>query len=392
MHLLELLELARAGRLSRAALSREGLDPDAVQTVERARQKLARLLGRDGGARPRELPARERALQRALLAAYPDRVARRRPRPPGETPEFVLATGGSAALAPSSVAREVDLAVLIDIEDRTAAGGRIGNHGGRVLCRTASAIEADWLLDLPGDRVHETTEALWNAAAERVEVVRRLQYEGLVLDESRAPGDGGDAAQIELLLAKAKSAQLAVFSDGEAYPEWTAKLAFLGEHCPELGLAPPPPAELEAALRALCTDHNSFAELRRDSLITAVANQLESAARTRGTPLPSPVQQLVARLAPEHVVLPKGRRVRVNYTVGQLPWVESRLQDFFGMTQGPSIANGRVYVVLHLLAPNHRAVQVTTDLAGFWIRHYPAIRKELARRYPKHAWPLEPGV
>jgi ATP-dependent helicase HrpB len=70
--------------------------------------------------------------------------------------------------------------------------------------------------------------------------------------------------------------------------------------------------------------------------------------------------------------------------------VESRLQDFFGLAKGPAVAGGRVPLVLHLLAPNQRAVQVTQDLAGFWERHYPAIRRELMRRYPRHAWPEDP--
>jgi ATP-dependent helicase HrpB len=83
--------------------------------------------------------------------------------------------------------------------------------------------------------------------------------------------------------------------------------------------------------------------------------------------------------------------VRVHYEAGgKPPHVESRLQDFFGMVRGPAVAGGRVPLVLHLLAPNQRAVQVTTDLAGFWERHYPALRRELMRRYPKHAWPDDP--
>ncbi len=85
--------------------------------------------------------------------------------------------------------------------------------------------------------------------------------------------------------------------------------------------------------------------------------------------------------------LPGGRQVKVNYEPGKPPWIESRLQDFFGMADGPKVVNGRVPLTLHLLAPNQRAVQVTTDLAGFWERHYPAIRKELGRKYPRHFWP-----
>jgi ATP-dependent helicase HrpB len=81
--------------------------------------------------------------------------------------------------------------------------------------------------------------------------------------------------------------------------------------------------------------------------------------------------------------------VAVRYEVGKPPSVASRLQDFFGTEEGPRVA-GRVPLVLELLAPNGRAVQVTSDLAGFWQKHYPAIRKELMRKYPKHSWPEDP--
>ena len=80
----------------------------------------------------------------------------------------------------------------------------------------------------------------------------------------------------------------------------------------------------------------------------------------------------------------------MHYERGRQPWVASRLQDFFGMREGPRVAGGRVPLVLHLLAPSQRPVQVTTDLAGFWSRHYPQVRRELGRRYPRHAWPADP--
>ena len=82
--------------------------------------------------------------------------------------------------------------------------------------------------------------------------------------------------------------------------------------------------------------------------------------------------------------------MKINYEPGKTPWIESRLQDFFGLAQGPVLGQGRIPLVIHLLAPNHRAVQVTTDLAGFWERHYPAVRRELCRKYPRHAWPDDP--
>ena len=103
--------------------------------------------------------------------------------------------------------------------------------------------------------------------------------------------------------------------------------------------------------------------------------------------LPPEAQRLLRTLAPERVTLPGGRGVAVNYAADQPPWIESRLQDFFGMRVGPAVGGGRVPLTLHLLAPNGRAVQVTRDLANFWKQHYPPLRRELGRRYPRHAWP-----
>jgi ATP-dependent helicase HrpB len=80
----------------------------------------------------------------------------------------------------------------------------------------------------------------------------------------------------------------------------------------------------------------------------------------------------------------------VHYELDRPPWIASRLQDFFGLPRGPAVAAGRVPLVLHLNAPNQRPLQVTQDLTGFWQRHYPDLRRQLMRRYPKHAWPEDP--
>jgi ATP-dependent helicase HrpB len=80
----------------------------------------------------------------------------------------------------------------------------------------------------------------------------------------------------------------------------------------------------------------------------------------------------------------------IAYEQDRPPWIAARIQDFFGMSDGPKLANGKVPLVLHILAPNDRPIQVTSDLAGFWDRHYPTLKKELARRYPKHFFPDDP--
>ena len=134
------------------------------------------------------------------------------------------------------------------------------------------------------------------------------------------------------------------------------------------------------ALAAACIGKRSLDELREVDLSALVLSAL-----------PPNAQRSLRELAPERVELPGGRMVRVEYAAHAPPSIGSRLQDFFGMADGPRIVGGRFPLVLHLLAPNQRAVQVTTDLAGFWERHYPSIAKELRRKYPRHGWPDDPA-
>jgi ATP-dependent helicase HrpB len=179
-----------------------------------------------------------------------------------------------------------------------------------------------------------------------------------------------------LLAAEVRSRGAAAVADPEALRELRARVELVALHAPEARLRPLTSADEGEALAALCEGRSSLDELRGLDLAGLL---LERAGPSAAAAL--------ARLAPEQVALPGGRRVRIEYAEGQPPAARSRLQDFFGMARGPSVVAGRVPVVLHLLAPNGRAQQVTQDLAGFWSRHYPAVRKELMRKYPRHAWP-----
>jgi ATP-dependent helicase HrpB len=147
----------------------------------------------------------------------------------------------------------------------------------------------------------------------------------------------------------------------------------------------------------LCTDLGPEDIPSEETLLKQACNEMTSLSELEGVDWPS---RLLASLphdtrtalrehTPTEVALPSGRKLQVNYEASKPPWVASRLQDFFGMQQGPKICGGRVPLTLHLLAPNGRAVQVTADLSGFWSRHYSEVRKELRRRYVKHAWPQD---
>ncbi|MDX2180878.1 MAG: ATP-dependent helicase C-terminal domain-containing protein [Bryobacteraceae bacterium] len=311
-------------------LTRYPLHPRLARLVEDAgadgAREAARLLDDDRVAslacHRGEIP-----LPRALLRAFPDRVARRT----GDG-QFALAGGGSAG------GRDIhsDWIVALDLQNR--------------FIRRWSAIEPDWLIDEFPERIAERDELVWNRDAKRVDAIKRLEYDGLaILEERAAPADAS-----ELLFEKALEAKLAVDD------EFRARAEFAG--------VPLRDGEAEELLREACTGGRSLADLDGFSL--------------------APLRPNLDRQAPRTLRLPSGRQAKVHYVPGRPPWVASRLQDFFGMRETPKV--GGSPIVVHLLAPNQRPVQMTQDLAGFWERLYPQVRRELMRRYPKHKWPEDP--
>ena len=327
---------------------------------DRARAQIARILGAAPSAPDRE--RREEALRIAVLAGFPDRVARRRA--PGSD-ELLLSSGGSATMARSSVVREAPLLVAVDVEERRGQGR---------LVRLASAIEPEWLLDRFPDELREMAEVVWDGAQERAVVQSRLCYGALVLEEGRrAPAEAEREAAEELL---AEHARPEVLLAADALRSLRARTELLASCCPEEGVRALTDADLREAMRELSRGRTSLDELRSADLAAALVERLVPRA-----------SRALALLAPETVQLPHGRKLRVEYLPGQPPAARSRLQDFFGLSRSPAVAGGKVPLVLHLLAPNGRAQQVTSDLAGFWQRHYPAVRRELMRRYPRHSWP-----
>lgn len=233
-------------------------------------------------------------------------------------------------------------------------------------------------MELFPERLRDAEALVWNAAQARVDVLGQLLYGELVLDASKKPA-GPSAAASAVLAEELRRSGLSGLLDAETADGWTARVALLSAAYPELGIALPVVDPRESLATTLAEGRTSLAEL--DAL--SVQSALEAL-------LPPAAPALLGRALPMRVTLPNGRTLAVHYPRGAAPFVASRLQDFFGLREGPRICEGRVPLVLHLLAPNQRPVQLTTDLAGFWERHYPALRRELARRYPRHAWPDDP--
>ncbi len=396
--LFDLFNEAERAAFAPARLHALGLEPGTVRAVDRSRRQLQNILI---GARPEGKGTHsqnskgaysvtlsddaETALLISMLTGYPDRVARRRntmAQVLDTSAELFLASGGAAQLAAESVVQQSAFLVAVEAGERSDRGRQGGRGGGRTLVRLASAIEPGWLLDLFPERISETTELIWNAQTERVEGVSRLLYDQLVLTENSL-NDTRGVEGAEVLATAALATGWQSLGEPEVIASFLARVEFMARIFPETKFPLLGDEDVRACLVRLCVGRYSFAELRAATRTGELLAEL----RQR---LNHEQARLLAAMAPARVRLAGGRQVRVNYEHGQSPWIAARLQDFFRLREGPRVADGRVPLVLHLLAPNGRPVQLTTDLAGFWTRHYPQVRRELSRRYPRHAWPENP--
>ncbi|MET0624463.1 MAG: helicase-related protein, partial [Pyrinomonadaceae bacterium] len=270
--LLELLDLfseAEARGFTADALRRLDLDSNAVRAVERVTRQLRRLRRRGAGTNVESRAVEQSAvlseegetkLLVSILAGYPDRVARRRAAPErrdaadgraDSSVELLLSGGGTAELAPSSVVRGAEFLVAVDAEERGDAPQRTHARAAKTVVRLASAVEPDWLLDLFADSLAERVEARWNARDERVEVVRRLVYDQLVIDEWRAPRAEGP--EVTRALAEAAlDAGPQAFADAQEIERLFARVEFVAGAFPEAGLPALGEEDARAALAEVC--------------------------------------------------------------------------------------------------------------------------------------------
>jgi ATP-dependent helicase HrpB len=274
---------------------------------------------------------------RAVLSGYPDRVAQRRE---AGSPQVKLASGAGAVIAPESGVREGEFLVAVDV-------ARIA--GGDPRIRLASRVEREWLTPTRSDVVHRFDEATGTVKAAAVE-----RYDELVLRERPVAADPEIAAR---LLAEAWLARSLRDDDRRLL----RRLKFSGH-------------EIDVA-DAVRTAAYGVKRLDEVNLSSALAPD---------------VLRDMEREAPETLAVPSGRHHRLDYHDDGTIGASVKLQELFGLAETPRIGRRREPVVLSLLAPNGRPVQVTRDLRSFWDRTYPEVRKELRGRYPKHPWPEDP--
>jgi ATP-dependent helicase HrpB len=337
--------------------------PGAEKNVRRVAEQFRRLLPEPMTEQPPTAAPLDESLARALLTALPDRVAKRRQ---VGSPRGRMVGGRGVALGPPSAVHEADLFLCIDLNDL----------GQEATVRSAAALERDWL---EPSLVRISQEAFFHPSQLQVVARARTYYLDLMIDEQPI-ARADPIATAELLAEEAIARWPQAFpADDPAVEQLVARLQCLAEWCPELDLPRIDRSVLHALARQLAHGRRSFADLREAPWTDAILGLLDDRQRIA-----------LQSLTPGRITLPKGQTVAIRYEAEKPPVLAARIQDLFGWRVTPRIANGRVALTLHLLAPNHRPQQITTDLASFWQNTYPQVRKDLRRRYPKHAWPEDP--
>lgn len=358
----DVLDHVRAFQEAAAAgFPRHRVHPGAARHLQRVSRQLKQLVAGTSGSR--EPPASDTAFLRALLAAYPDRVARQRE--PGSRRGRMVG-GRGVRLADDSALCNEPLFLCIEVDD----------HGSETLVRQASAVQRDWL---PAELLRTESSVGFDEASGKVTARRRVLWLDLVLEES--PASLPDPEQAARVLAAAAADRLEeVFpADNPQVSGFRARVQCLRQWMPQLELPPLDEEQLRELLPMLAAGRRSLAELRQAQWLAAMQSLLTRSQR-----------EAVEREAPARVQLPSGRWVPLRYEPGRPPVLAAPIQELFGMLHTPRVAGGRVNVLVHLLAPNQRVAQVTDDLEHFWRHSYALVRKELRGRYPKHAWPEDP--
>jgi len=283
----------------------------------------------------------DEGLLRALLAGFPDRVARRRE--PGSS-RLVLSSGVGALLGRESGVREGEVLVALEVT------GGVAGAASEPIVRTASRVERAWLEGVRTEVVYRLDEASGSVRA-----FAQDWYDRLLLGERPVPPDPEAAA---FLLADALERR----GLGDAAERLRRRLLVAGLE-----------ADLHAAVVAACRGRTSLPSLDEPE------RWLDPGTRDR-----------LQRLAPERLPLPSGRTCALEYREDGSVVAAAKLQELFGLAETPCIGPRQLPVVFELLAPNGRPVQTTRDLRGFWERTYPEVRKELRGRYPRHPWPEDP--
>ena len=311
---------------------------------------------------PREV--KDAALQKCILIGFSDRVARRLDQ---GTLRCELVHNRRGTLARESVVQKSPL--LVASEVREIEGREINT-----ILSLATAIETDWLTELFPEDMQSDLHVQFDTTSRRVQAAEMLRFRGLALEAKRVePAPAGPAARI--LADEVIAGRLPLPGWDHHVEQWLLRLRFLCEHCPDLQLPAITDEDRHHIIEQLCLGAVSYKDIKDREVKPVVVSWLSHTQR-----------ELLDKHAPERLTLANGRTPKVTYEPGNPPYISLRIQELYDVNQTPKIGLGRIPVVVHILTPGMKPIQITQDLAGFWRDQYPRVKSELQRKYPRHIW------
>ena len=324
--------------------------------------RIAKAEGLD--TQPREV--KDEALQKCILIGFSDRVARRLDQ---GTLRCELVHGRRGVLARESKVHNSPLFVVAEIREIEGRDREVNT-----ILSLGTAIEIDWLRELFPDDLKSDCHVQYDAQQKRVLAAELLRFRDLALAAKRIDPPPADQAA-KILADEIIAGRLLLPNWDHSVEQWLARLTFICTNCPELQLPEISEDDKKDIIQQLCHGAVSYKDIKEREVKPVVMSWLSH-----------PQRELLDKHAPERLTLPNGRTPKVNYEKGKSPFISLRIQELYDVNQTPKIALGRVPVTVHILTPGMKPVQVTQDLANFWREHYPKIKSELQRKYPKHFW------
>ena len=323
-------------------------------------------IAKDEGLDTRPNEVKDEALQKCILIGFSDRVARRLDQ---GTLRSELVHGRRGVLARESKVQSSPLFVAAEIREVEGRDREVNT-----ILSLATAIEVDWLRELFPDDLRSEVQVQFDAQQKRVLAAELLRFRDLALAAKRLDPPPADAAA-RLLADEVIAGRLLLPNWDHSVEQWLSRLNLLCQQASDLQLPAITDEDKQAIIEQLCHGAVSYKDIKEREVKSVVMSWLSAAQR-----------ELLDKHAPERLTLSNGRTPKVNYEPGKAPYISLRIQELYDVTQTPRIALGRVPVTVHILTPGMKPIQVTQDLASFWREHYPKIKSELARKYPKHLW------
>ena len=342
-----------------------GIHAAAARQVKPLYERFLQIAEQQGLKVNRAAPEDE-FLQKCILTAFSDQLAKRCDR---GTLRCELVHGRTAELARESVIRDAELLVAAEITEIGQTRGQTG-----VLLNLATAIQEEWLEELFPEDFSEVRVPQYDTSIKRVVVERRRMFRDLVLDTSITHDPKPDEAAA-VLATEVLKGNLDIPGWDDEIENWILRVNLLAQWCPDKNIPVIDETARRTMLEELCLGAVCRKDLREANVKSVVRDWLTYEQ-----------QQWIEKQMPDRFSMPGGHRARIRYETGHKPVLSAMIQDFFGMTKTPCIAFGRIPLVVELLAPNRRPVQVTEDLESFWNTAYPELRKSLSRKYPRHKW------